>query len=58
MVKELDQVKEQNEKLRLTLQLQLKENDRLKVCPHFTVKPERLHQCKKPNADVAARRRW
>lgn len=48
MVQELDQIKECNEKLKHTLQLQLKENDRLKVCPRFTVKSERFHPCKSP----------
>lgn len=44
MVITMDQIKEHNEKLKHTLQLQLKENDRLKVRPHFTVKSKLLYE--------------
>lgn len=44
LVIEMDQIKEQNEKLKHTLQLQLKENDRLKVCPHFSVNSKLLYE--------------
>lgn len=40
LVREMDQIREDNEQLRNTLQLQQQENERLKVCQEFTPETE------------------
>lgn len=60
LIKEMDQVKEHNEKLKNTLQLQMKETDRLKVCHQFVVKLKLNCRDEKLNLMLLllARRRW